>query len=174
MKTYDEIVEKAEWLRKKGNAHWNPLRKVNIYDSQYHYTQYLILRWVLDLEDRRSKFDDLKGGSKMEISKYTKAQGMFLKAEDVKNNPKAVFLITTEGEMVKSEKFGNERLHLQGTFAEEDKTFDCSKTNSRAIAQVLGEETKKWIGKGIVFEIYKTKTSDGKLVEALNVKEIRM
>ena len=108
----------------------------------------------------------------MDVTKYTKQVGMFLKASDVKDNPKAVFIILSEGEMVTSEKFGNERLHLAGEFAEEPKLFDCSKTNARFIETKLGTDTKKWVGKALLLETYKTKTSDGKMTEALNVKEV--
>ena len=69
----------------------------------------------------------------MDLTDYTKATGMFLKAQDVKDKPEAVFVIKTEGEMVKSEKFGTTRLHLEGEFAGEPKIFDVSKTNARFI-----------------------------------------
>ena len=108
----------------------------------------------------------------MDISKYTKQQGTFLKAEDVAAKPAAVFTIKSEGELVISEKFGNERLHLQGEFGGEEKTFDCSKTNARTIKETLGEDSAKWVGKSLTLELYKTKTSDGKLVDAINVKSI--
>jgi len=108
----------------------------------------------------------------MNLTEYTKATGMFLKAQDIKDKPEAVFVIKTEGEMVTSDKFGVTRLHLQGDFAGEEKTFDVSKTNARVIEEKLGNDTSKWIGKGLVLETYRTKTSDGKMVDALNVKEI--
>ena len=109
----------------------------------------------------------------MDIQNYTKQQGTFLKAEDIKANPEAVFIITGEGELVKSKKFGNERLHLPGEFNKESKVFDCSKTNAKNIEKKCGTDTKRWIGKMLAFELYKTKTSDGKLVEAINVKEVK-
>ena len=109
----------------------------------------------------------------MDVSTYTKAAGSFLKADDIKKNPSAPFIITDEGEMVTSEKFGTERLHLTGQFDAVDKTFDCSKTNARVIEKVLGVDSKKWIGHQLFFETYKTKTSDGQLVDALNVKEVK-
>lgn len=108
----------------------------------------------------------------MEITEYTKPAGMFLKAQDVKDKPEAVFVIKTEGEMVTSDKFNTTRLHLIGEFAGEEKTFDISKTNARFIEEKLGDDTKKWIGKVLVLETYRTKTSDGKMVDALNVKEV--
>ena len=111
---------------------------------------------------------------KMEIKEYTKPTGSFLKASDIIENPTAIFTILGEGELVTSEKFGNERLHLPGELDKEAKTFDCSKTNARKIEETLGTDTAKWVGKQILFEVYKTKTSDGKLVDALNVKEVRV
>jgi len=110
--------------------------------------------------------------STMDVTKYTKQTGQFLKAVDVKDNPKAVFVILSEGVMVTSEKFGNERLHIEGEFASEPKVFDCSKTNARVIETKLGTDTKKWIGKTLVLEVYRTKTSEGKMTDALNVKEV--
>jgi hypothetical protein len=110
----------------------------------------------------------------MDTSTYTKQTGTFLKADDIKKHPEAIFVILDEGEIVKSEKFGNERLHLSGEFNKEEKTLDCSKTNARAIEKVLGPESKKWIGKSLLLEVYKTKTSEGKLVDAINVKEVRI
>jgi len=109
----------------------------------------------------------------MEIKDYVKAAGNFLKAEDVISNPTASFVIKNEGVMNISEKFGNERLHIEGTFGTEDKIFDCSKTNARAIAEKLGENTKDWVSHTLTLETYKTKTSDGKLVDAINVKEVQ-
>ena len=108
----------------------------------------------------------------MDVTKYIKQSGQFLKAKDVKDNPKAVFVILSQGEMVTSEKFGNERLHLEGEFAKEPKVFDCSKTNARVIETKLGSDTAKWIGKSLVLEVYRTKTSDGKMTDALNVIEV--
>jgi len=109
----------------------------------------------------------------MDLTEYTKAAGMFLKAQDVKDKPEAVFVITTEGEMVTSDKFNVTRLHLLGEFDGEVKTFDVSKTNARFIEEKLGTDTSKWIGKVLVLETYRTKTSDGKMVDALNVKDVQ-
>jgi len=108
----------------------------------------------------------------MDISEYTKATGNFLKAEDVANSNEKKFVITEEATIQVSEKFGNERLHIQGEFDKEKKIFDCSKTNARTIKEVLGTDTKSWIGSVLVLETYKTKTSEGKLVDAINVKEV--
>lgn len=117
----------------------------------------------------------LKGGikQKMEIKDYVKATGSFLKAEDIIKHPTASFVIHSEGFMNTSEKFGTERLHIEGNFNNEQKIFDCSKTNARVISSKLGEDTKNWIGKILTLETYKTKTSDGKLVDAINVKEVK-
>lgn len=110
----------------------------------------------------------------MDISKYTKQQGLFLKAEEVKKNPSAEFTIRAEGELVTSEKFGNDRLHLAGEFNGEERVFDCSKTNARVIEQALGTDTSKWVGKNLVLEVYRTKTSEGKMVDAINVKSVKV
>jgi len=110
----------------------------------------------------------------MEIQEYTKPKGTFLKAEDVKAKPEEVFKITGEAKTEINEKFGNERCYIPGEFAGEEKIFDCSRTNARKIVESLTTETTKWVGAEIVLEVYKTKTSDGNLVDAINVKEIRM
>lgn len=107
----------------------------------------------------------------VEIDSYTKASGMFLKAQDVIDNPANIFVIKEEGQMVPNEKYGGERLHLQGLFGETENTFDCSKTNARFISEKLGTDTAKWIGAKLTLETYRTKTSEGKMVDALNVKE---
>jgi len=109
----------------------------------------------------------------MDITNYTKTSNSFLKAEDITKNPKAVFIITSEGKEVTNDKFGTTRVHVEGEFNRETKVFDLSKTNARFIATKFGEDTKNWIGKVLVLETYKTKTSDGKLVEAINVKEAK-
>ena len=110
----------------------------------------------------------------MDIADYTKPAGNFLKADEVLALPEAVFIITAAGEMKTSEKYGNERLHLPGEFNKEVKIFGCSKTNARTVAETLGSDTSKWIGKSLVLEVYKTKTSDGTMVNAINVKAVRM
>ena len=108
----------------------------------------------------------------MDLTEYTKSAGNFLKAQDVIDKPQAVFVIITDGEMVQSEKFGTTRLHLKGEFAGESKTFDVSKTNARFIESKLGADTSKWIGKVLVLETYRTKTSDGKMTDAINVRDV--
>ena len=108
----------------------------------------------------------------MEIDNYVKPQAMFLKADDVASKPEELFHIVGEGKVIVSEKFGNERLHILGKFGDEEKTFDCSKTNARTISEKLGNDTIKWIGKSLKLETYKTKTSEGKLVDAINVAKV--
>ena len=110
----------------------------------------------------------------MDISEYTKPQGQFLKAENVTAEPNALWEITAEGEIVRSEKFNVERLHLPVKNGDQEFIFDCSKTNARFISELLrAKDTSQWIGKHLVLETYKTKTSDGKLVDAINVKDVR-
>lgn len=111
--------------------------------------------------------------SKMDVTEYTKQQGSFLKADDVKNNPDARWEITEEGIFKTSERFGNQRLHLPVKNGDKAFIFDCSKTNARFITEQIGSDTKNWIGKLLTLETYKTKTSDGKLVNAINVKEVK-
>lgn len=109
----------------------------------------------------------------MDVTGFVKASGTFLKADNIKSNPSATFNIQSEGKLVKSEKYGTDRVHLEGVFNGQDVIFDCSKTNARVISEKLGKDTAKWIGHNLVLETYKTKTTDGKLVEAINVKEVK-
>lgn len=112
----------------------------------------------------------------MEIAEYTKAPGNFLKAEDVNATPNAIWLMQDEGEMVKSEKFDTTRLHISvvsENAPKETKTFDMSKTNARFVENILGTDTKAWIKQGLILETYRTKTSEGKMVDAINVKEVK-
>jgi len=105
------------------------------------------------------------------IDGYTKASGMFLKAADVIESPETIFVITEEGEMVENEKFGGQRLHLKGTFGEEERIFDCSKTNARFISEKLSTDTATWVGAKLTLETYRTKTSAGVMTDALNIKD---
>ena len=110
----------------------------------------------------------------MDVSNYTKQRGSFLKAEDVNAEPEALWEIIGEGEMVTSDKFNVTRLHLPVKKGNEEKIFDCSKTNARVIEEAVGSsDTKQWIGKFLILETYRTKTSDGKLVDAINVKQVK-
>ena len=106
---------------------------------------------------------------KMDIKEFTKQQGKFLKAEDVDKSTTKKFIILTEGILKPNEKYGGERLHLVGELDQVEYVFDCSKTNARTIESILGSDTKKWIGKQIVLETYKTKTTEGKMTTAINV-----
>ena len=100
-----------------------------------------------------------------------KASGEFLKAMNVKDGSSAV--IIGEATLVHNEKYDTDRLHIPVEIEGKEYTFDASRTNSRMIGQKLGDDTIKWISHTIVFERYKTKTSDGKMTDALNVKEIK-
>ena len=108
----------------------------------------------------------------MDITDYTKGKGEFLKAEDIIQNPAAVFLVTDYGKMVVN-KFGNDRLHIGGEFDGECKILDLSSTNARILVSLHGEETSEWIGKSITLETYKTKSSEGKLIDAIAVAELQ-
>jgi hypothetical protein len=107
----------------------------------------------------------------MEIKEFVKSQGSFLTADEVLKNPTAIFIPKSEGELI-TNKFGNERLHIQGEYAGNTFTFDLSKTNARELSEKLGSDTKKWIGKKIYLETYKTRTTEGKLTEAITIKKV--
>jgi hypothetical protein len=111
----------------------------------------------------------------MQITDFVKPSGTFLKAEEVKGNPNATFIITDEPVIIEGEFKGKptQRLHAEGEFNKEPRIFDMSKTNARLVAKVLGDDTSKWIGHNLFLETYKTKTSDGKLTDAINVKEAK-
>lgn len=108
----------------------------------------------------------------MDITEFTERQGEFLKAENLEGET----LVSIENEAIVkfNEKYKTERLHIPIMLKENKMTFDCSKTNARTIAEKLGTDTTQWIGKELVLEKYKTKTSDGTLVDAINVKEVRV
>lgn len=106
------------------------------------------------------------------VTEYTKPAGSYMTGKDVIATPNAIFVITTEGEMETSEKFGNEKLTIEGEYNQMPKKLSLSKTNARTVAKALGEDSKKWIGHKLVLETYKTKTSDGKMVDAINVKSV--
>lgn len=109
----------------------------------------------------------------MDLKEYTTPAETYLKAADIIANPTALFEIQSEGKFVMSERYGTERLHLLGSFNGKKYTWDCSKTNAQAIVKVLGEDGKKWIGKTVLFETYKNKNSEGKLVDVINVKQVK-
>lgn len=108
----------------------------------------------------------------MKIDNFVKASGLFLKAEAVDKSPTKIFVPTSEAEVKPNERFGGERVHICGQMDETDYIFDCSKTNARTISAAVGTETSAWIGKKIKLETYKTKTSEGKMVDAINVVSI--
>jgi len=109
----------------------------------------------------------------MDITEFTKQQGEFLKAEVVMKNPEALFEIVGEAKVETNPKFNTERLYVPVRFGDNEYTFDCSKTNARAIKEAIGNDTSKWIGKHLILETYKTKTSDNKMTDAINVKEVK-
>jgi len=108
-----------------------------------------------------------------DIQEYIKQQGKFLKAADVNESANKVFIPKELGEMVKNEKFDTMRLHILGEMDAKDYIFDMSKTNARFVAEKLGADTIKWIGKQLKLETYKTKTSDNKMVEAINISGVQ-
>lgn len=108
----------------------------------------------------------------MEITEYIKQTGAFLNAEDVEEVQPCVFIITAEAELIEN-KFGKNRLHIPGELREAPKVFDCGKTNARKIAEVLKDDTSKWIGKKLILDTYKMQTSSGKMVNAINIKEVQ-
>lgn len=105
------------------------------------------------------------------ISEFVKHKGMFLKAEDVKKSKEPTFVITAEAITV-TNKFGNNRVHIPGELEGKEYLFDCSITNARIISEVLGEETKEWIGSSLRLETYKTKTTEGILTDAINIAAV--
>ena len=107
------------------------------------------------------------------IDKFTEQKAMFLKSADIIARSSDAFKITGEATITRSEKFQNERLHIPGNFGKDEKIFDCSKTNARILQESLGSDTVKWIGAELMFETFKTRTSEGKMVDALNVKTIK-
>jgi len=111
----------------------------------------------------------------MDISAFTKASNKFLKAEDVKNNPKAVFVITSEAEVAEKDYKGKKtlRVHIEGEFNKEARVFDMGKTNARVVEKALGSDTKKWVGHVLTLGIYQTLTSEGKFSDAISVKEVK-
>jgi len=108
----------------------------------------------------------------MDLKSFTKQSGTFLNAEIVKKYQNMVFIIKGEGELI-TNNFGEEKLRVPIMIGSEDYTFDMSKTNARTVEKELGSETVTWINKGLVLETYKTKTKEGKLVDAVNVKEVK-
>ena len=96
----------------------------------------------------------------------------FLTPQDVIDNPNAKLEITGVGELIVSEKFGNERLHIPCKFLNEDVMFDCSKVNARTIQDVIGANTDKLIGAKFILETYRTKNVKEEMIDAINIKEV--
>lgn len=111
----------------------------------------------------------------MDITNFTKANLSYIKPKEVKENPTAVFIITTEPTLVESDFKGQKsvKVHCEGEWNKERRSIDLSKTNARTVSKVLGDDTKTWIGHQMFFEVYKTKTSDGTLTDAINVREVK-
>lgn len=105
----------------------------------------------------------------MDISEYI-ITSSFVKAEDVKKGNNAFVILGAE---FVTNKFEKRRLHLHGELGKEEKTFDCSPTNAQIISDVLGKDSEKWVGCILYFETYKMKNSDGKLIDIINVKEVK-
>lgn len=109
------------------------------------------------------------------ITEFIKQSGQFLKAQDVIDAKVKEFVITGEGKVVDGEYKSKptKRVHVEGELETKDFVFDMSKTNARLVSEKLGDDTSKWIGHILVLETYKTKTSDGKMTDAINVKEVK-
>lgn len=111
----------------------------------------------------------------MDITKFTKPASTFWKAEEVIKSPSAVFVITTEPVLHESEYKGQkmQKLRIEGEFDKQPRIFDMSKTNARKVQDKLGPDTKTWVGHTLVPQTYKTKTTEGKLVDAIDIKEVK-
>lgn len=111
----------------------------------------------------------------MDISNFTKAGSMFLKAENVVKAKNPIFTITAEARIVDKEFEGkkSQALQVEGELEGNSYKLDLSKTNARTVADALGQDTKAWIGSQLVLETYKTKNSKNVLVDAINIKEAR-
>ena len=109
----------------------------------------------------------------MDVQEYTKQQGSFLKASDVKSNPDALYEITGEGELI-TNKFGNVRLHIPVKCGETAFIFDMNKTNARFAEQLFKtSDTKNWIGKMLKLNTYRTKTPDGTMTDAIDIAQTK-
>ena len=110
----------------------------------------------------------------MKITDFVKPSGTFLKAIEVKSAKEPKFFILVEPQVVDGEFKGKptQRLHVEGEMEKKPYILDLSKTNARTVSKVLGDETSKWVGHYLVLEIYKTKTSDGILTDAINVAQV--
>jgi hypothetical protein len=108
----------------------------------------------------------------MDVKEFTKQQGTFLKAEDVKKNPNAEFKITSEGEFVENERFKKKNFNVKGDFMGEQRVLNCNKTNARFIEERAGSDSSKWVGKYLKLETIKTRRTDGVVVDSINVNAV--
>lgn len=111
----------------------------------------------------------------MDISNFTKAGSMYLKAENVIKAKVPVFTIVGEPKLVDKEFEGKktQSLQVEGELDSVSYKFDLSKTNARIASETLGNDTAKWNGSQLVLETYKNRNSKGVLVDAINVKEVK-
>lgn len=108
------------------------------------------------------------------LDNFTKANLTYIKPKEVKENPTAIFVITNEPTLVETDYKGQKsiKVHCEGEWNKEKRSLDLSKTNARTVSKALGTESKAWVGHKLILEVYKTKTSDGTLTDAINVKEV--
>jgi hypothetical protein len=87
----------------------------------------------------------------------------FLRCADLNGQPRRV---TISG--IKRDDVGGEQ-KVVVTFADETKMLICNKTNARSISKVLGNETKNWIGRDIIF-VPTEVDFRGEMVDAIRVR----
>lgn len=104
------------------------------------------------------------------ITEFVKQQGEFLKADMIEANTTAKIIGVAE--IVHNDKFDTDRLHVPVKIGDKEYTLDASKTNARIITEALGDDTSKWVDKELLLDTYKTRSSDGKMVEAINVAKV--
>ena len=111
----------------------------------------------------------------MDVSDFTKPGSMYLKAANVTDAEKPIFVIIGEPMLVDKEFEGkkSQALCVEGQLEETPYKFDLSKTIARTVAADLGTDTKEWNSCQLVLETYKTKNSKGVLVDAINIKEVK-
>lgn len=108
------------------------------------------------------------------LTNFTKANLTYVKPKEVKETPNAIFVITSEPTLVESDYKGQKsvKVHCEGEWNGQKRSIDLSKTNARTVSKVLGDESKAWIGHKLYFEVYRTKTSNGELVDAININKV--
>ena len=97
--------------------------------------------------------------------------GSFLNVATVKEHLETPFVITTKPRFEFSEKYKYDQCLFDGEFNAEEKTWNCNKTNARAVADKLGEDPTQWIGAKVYFQIEK-KTIKGQLTDTLGIRKI--